>query len=167
MIEANLITALEELMPTTKFVLAWRNGVESKSVYCLVTLLSTDVIGGREESLFQDEDKQHFAQTEIATVRLQFVGDSNSSGALDADYLKLLLRTFNGRNCFYRNGMSITEVDGVSRVGIVRDTKTYIASVINLTLLYKLSEDFTQYSIDTVTVTSDTGDVEQTFEIEV
>lgn len=166
-IESSLIAALEELTPNTKFVLSWRNGVESKSAYCLVTLLATDIIGGQEESLFQDEDKQHFTQTEIASVRLQFMGDSASTGVADAHYLKLLMRTFNGRNCFYRNSLSVIQVDGVKRVGVVRDTKTYIASIVDMTLMYTLSEDFEQYSIDTVDVEMLAGDKTYEFTIEV
>lgn len=162
-IESSLISALEELTPDTKFVLSWRNGVESKSVYCLVTLLATDIIGGQEESLFQDDGDQHFTQTEVANIRLQFMGDSSSTGAEDAHYLKLLMRTFNGRNCFYRHGLSVIQVDGVKRVGVVRDTKTYIASIIDMTLMYRLSEDFQQYSIDTVDVAIIAGD--ETYEL--
>lgn len=153
-LEANLITALEELMPTTQFILWSRNGTEPASPYCMVMVLSTSNSGGADESLFQDDDNQHYTSNISSAVRLQFMGDSKSTAYPDAERLKLLLLSWNGRSCFYRNGMAISDVNGVRRASVTRDTKIYIASTIDLTLLYNNYDDFNQPAIETVTLES-------------
>lgn len=153
-VEANLILALEELMPATQFILWSRNGTEPKSPYCMVMLLSTSNSGGADESLFQDTNNQHYTSSLVASVRLQFMGDSKSTAYPDAERLKLVLFSWNGRSCFYRNGMALSDIDGVRRASIVRDTKVYIASTIDLTLLYNNYDDFNQPAIETVTLES-------------
>ena len=163
--ESNLIAALQELMPSSTFVLSWRNGVEPPSPYCLVTILSTDQLGGAEESLHQDSGNQHLCTNQLSTVRLQFLGDSKSTAYSDCELLKLLMFSFNGRNAFSRNGMSILEINGVKRAGLTRDTKMYITSILDITLLYKQYTNFTQYSIDTVEMTGDLSDNEITINL--
>ena len=165
-VEVNLVTALEELIPTTQFILWSRNGTEPKSPYCMVMLLATGNTGGADESLFQDEDNQHYTSNIVSAVRLQFMGDSKSTAYPDAERLKLLLLSWNGRSCFYRNGMAISDVDGVKRASVVRDTKVYIASTIDLTLHYNNYEDFEQPAIETVTVEDGLGDTIETIIIE-
>lgn len=164
-IEASFISAVQEIMPDSKFILNNRNGVEPKSVYCLVNVLSTDIVGGTEETSRQSSGKQTFIQSKIATIRCQFLGDSSSSSQNDAELLCMLFRTFNGRNALSRNGFSLTQIQGITRASVARDTKMYISSSMDLTLLYKSKVTTDQYSIDQVVVESTINDIHNITEI--
>lgn len=136
-IEQRIIDSLQELFPTHKFVLSWRNGVEPKSVYCLVMLLNEKQIGRSEEtSYLDDEENTSYTETLEATVRLQYMGLATSSAYQDSKTAKLTLASHKGRSCLYRNGLSFQRIEGVTRAGVSRDTNMYVANVIDLTVAY-------------------------------
>lgn len=151
-LETEIISALETLFPSTLFILSGQNGVEPKSVYCLVKVLSTDNIGLGEDDLFNINQTTRYASNKIINLRLQHFGLSTSSARGDAEYLNMVLSCLKGRYEFYQKGLSITKVEGVSDFEVLRDTQMYRTHINDITLLTKSVITFENPSIDSSTI---------------
>jgi len=154
-IEASLIQVLQTLLPTHKFVLARRNGVQPKSVYCMVMLLNEKQVGRHDESLFLEAGQQNIRETVEATIRLTYFGDSTSSAYSDAKQCKTILKSSIGRYTLYQNGYSFQSASDVVQASAPMDTKMYTANTIDLTILTVESSLFTIPSIDATTITGE------------
>lgn len=154
-IEASLIQVLQTLLPTHKFVLARRNGVQPKSVYCMVMLLNEKQVGRHDESLFLEAGQQNIRETVEATIRLTYFGDSTSSAYSDAKQCKTILKSSIGRYTLYQNGYSFQSASDVVQASAPMDTKMYTVNTIDLTILTVESSLFTIPSIDAVTITGE------------
>ena len=131
--EERIITALEQVMPY-QYLLSWYNGIEPKSVYCEVTVLRQMDIGQTHHNFLLNTNENRITQQlELASIRLKFFGDVKSTAYADAKKMKALLNTHLGTATLYQNGFSIQEVDGIQRVGVERDTKWYVACILELT----------------------------------
>ena len=152
-IEKGLIAVLQEVAPTTTFILSWRNGVEPKSVYCLVMLLSSERIGRPEESFFNRNQTHNFSELNLHTVRLQWMGTSDSTASEDAETMKMVLKSGKGRHLLYQQGLSLAAVDNIKRAGVERETTMYMAHALDLTITSKQSIDIDTPSIDSASFT--------------
>lgn len=149
-IESSLIEVLQEVAPSTQFILPYRNGVEPQSVYCLVMVMSKETIGRNEESLYNEAGKQSISQNIMCNVRIQYFGDSKSSAQADAELMAMMLDTHIVRSKFYQHGLAIATIDGIKQAGVARDTKMYMTHVMDITFLYKQTIDVDIPTIDTI-----------------
>ena len=149
-IEHQIVLGLEALFPTTQFILADRNGVEPQSVYCLVNVLSSDTIGLGETPLYNNNQQTTYSENKIVNLRLQHFGLATSSAGNDAEYLNIVLSSFNGKYEFYNRGLSITKVTGVLSAGVLRDTKMYKTYVNDVTILTRTTITMNMPSIDRI-----------------
>jgi hypothetical protein len=154
-IETSLIQALQTLLPTHKFILARRNGVQPKSVYCLVTLLNEKQVGRIDETLFLDNDQQEMRETVEAVVRLTYYGDSTSTAYSDAKHCKSTIRSSVGRYTLSQNGYSLQNITDVTQASSMMDTKLYTANTIDLTVLTVEQTFIALPSIDVATITGE------------
>lgn len=149
-IESSVIQVLQEVAPTTTFILPYRNGVEPPAVYCMVMVLSKENVGRNEESLYNVTGKQTISQNIICNVRLQYFGDSKSTAQTDAELMAMMLDTHIVRAKFYQRGLALATIDGIKQAGVSRDTKMYMTHVMDITFLYKQTIEIDIPTIDTV-----------------
>lgn len=153
-IETGLIKSLTSIDNTVTYILSGRNGVEPKSVYCLVEIANYDndgmaTVNSRSEvDLVTNKGSQSIGQNLTLNVRLTYHGDAKSVAGDKAFYMNMALDSFIGTVGFEQNGFGLLDKKDMKVIDVGYETNMFKRYVLDITLLTMLNQSF---EVDVIT----------------
>ena len=161
-IETGLIKSLNSIDNTITYILSGRNGVEPKSVYCLVEISNYDndgmaTVNSRSEvDLITNKGSQSIGQNLTLNVRLTYHGDAKSVAGDKAFYMNIALDSFIGTVGFEQNGFGLLDKKDMKVIDVGYETNMFKRYVLDITLLTMLNQSF---EVDVITKAEIEGEV--------
>ena len=161
-IETGLIKSLTSIDNTITYILSGRNGIEPKSVYCLVEIANYDndgmaTVNSRSEvDSITNKGSQSIGQSSTINVRLTYHGDAKSVAGDKAFYMNMALDSFIGTVGFEQNGFGILDKKDIKVIDVGYETNMFKRYVLDITLLTILNQSF---EVDVITKAEIEGEV--------
>lgn len=168
-IEDSLYAATSAILPDTKVVIAYQNGAELVSPYCMIHVLNQDQVGREMVSWYcvgeppNEVFTQEIQEVYEVLVRFHFVG-KDGDGSNDASNLAHQFYSFlnnpEKRYNFALQNLAVMRKTSLIRVPDVRDTDIYNSYNVDVVFSYCLQLTETAEYFDSATISGDlTGSI--------
>jgi hypothetical protein len=165
--ESSLISALQKCLPTMKFILSDRNGVEPSAPYCLVNIIDIQNVGrpylttANKGGIQVEEITQH--KHISVSLTLHAVATDSSQDAFERFSIGLGSSFVN--NAFVQNGLGIVDYNDIVYQSTPVESSTqgtvmYKRAILDLTLSSERTEEYESPFIKVVEVEGDIIDTD-------
>lgn len=143
--ETKIITALKIIAPNIQFIFAYRNGVEPKAPYCLVTMMNTTNIGKPHLTSTVQDGREVEAVTQTKELEVSFTFHLSATDTLQdwVDIFHIGLGSSFYTNAFGQNGLGIIDYTDIKYLeNPVDSTVMYKDAVIDIIFRFDRIEEF-------------------------
>lgn len=152
--------AFKELMPDVQFYWSGQEGVKLTPPMILFDILADDIIGSGEKptstaprDVAGDTDYVgRYGETREVIVRVSFIGKFTDSTYTNSRKFMAIVKSFQGRSAFYRQGLSVANISPMRPVDVSTETTAYTNNYVDITLRYKSIFEFNLEPIEEVEV---------------
>lgn len=160
-VEDAVVTALTPILTPLGLYLAYQNGPEPATPYCMINVRDLDAVGREQISSQANELLDEFNLTIIenyqTTIQFEFTGKnlSSNNGGDEALKFSTLLMTPVVQQALRAAGLSYLSKSVIRRVPKLRETAWYTAFVIDVAFLVTIETVQQTNVVDSVSITGE------------